>query len=86
MTAGNYARTIRSSFEGIAPGTPPCEVLRHEQGRKPCGKPSAYRVFSLCPGCGPARPFICAGCLGDILASGATCSKCASPRGIDGYC
>ena len=72
--------------EGIdTEGSPPCGT--HEPVTFAlCGKPSAYRMLSICS-CGDrSRGFICGDCKIWIDKMEGTCMLCSHPRGATGYC
>lgn len=73
-----------SPLEGIAEGTPPCQVWKEDQ-RVLCCKPSVFRVRTFCTGCQfRAILFICASCRD--LEKIWRCGKCSAPAGIAGFC
>lgn len=64
---------------------PPCECFR---GKTRCGKPSAFRILTICSGCGDSRTiFICVPCHDIVRKNMAECKidGCTSNRGITEY-
>ena len=64
--------------EGIdLDGTPPCAVLHQQQDYtwKTCGKPSVYRVITICMACGKSLDFMCQPCLDSLKAGQCACVR-----------